>query len=95
MGSPHTLHEWRERTEDGELRYLRAWRGLGRWNFAVTRKSDPDWTPVPDPDRALLEALREKLHAKYLRRRVPWEQIAEIDKLLETAAPGNPATAPE
>lgn len=92
MGTPHTIHEWRERTEEGEIRFLRAWRGQGRWHFLTTLKTDPDWTPRPEPTREMLDALRKKLMDKYQRRRVPWEQVEEIDKLIarmEEAAPSH------
>ena len=82
MSSPHTFHEWRERSEDGETRYFRAWRGLGQWNFTTTLKTEPDWHPILSPDKAFLESLRAKLFSKYQRRRVPWEQIEEIDKMI-------------
>ena len=100
MSSPHTLHEWRDRADDGEHRYFRAWRGLGQWHFLTTLKSDPDWQPVLCPDRDFLTALREKLFAKYQRRRVPYKHIEEIDLMLadlppDGESPGDNADDPE
>ena len=94
MASPHTVHEWRERAEDGEHRYFRAWRGLGQWHFLTTLRSEPDWHPVAEPDRAFLEELREKIHAKYQRRRVPWEHLEEVDKMLAALPPADAADSP-
>lgn len=87
MSTPHTIHEWRERADDGEHRYYRAWRGLGQWHFLTTLRSEPDWHPLTDPDLEFLRGLREKLFAKYQRRRVPWEQIEEIDKMIAAMEP--------
>jgi hypothetical protein len=97
MSTPHTLHEWRERAEDGDHRFNRAWRGKGKWHFLTTLKSEPDWMPVDDPDLDFLTALREKLFDKYQRRRVPWEQVQEIDKMIEAkgGTPGAGAESPE
>ena len=83
MSSPHTLHEWRERAEDGNHRFYRVWRGKGKWHFTTTLKTDPDWVTVDDPDLDFLTSLREKLFDKYQRRRVSWEQVVEIDKMIE------------
>lgn len=87
MGSPHTIHEWRERTEEDEIRFLRAWRSLGRWHFLSTLKSDPGWTPVPEPSREMLVALRQKLFDKYQRRRIPWEHVEEIGRMISALPP--------
>ena len=89
MAQPHTIHEWRVRdAEAGEARYFRAWRAMGRWHFRTSLKSYSDWTDVADPDEDFLAALQEKLLAKYRRRRLPWEQVEEIEKLLENKRGG-------
>lgn len=94
MSTPHTLHEWRDRAADGNHRFFRVWRGKGKWHFLTTLKTDPDWMPVEDPDLDFLTALREKLFDKYQRRRVPWEQVQEIDKMIE-AKGGTPGAGDE
>ncbi len=76
-------HEWRERTDDG-LRYYRASYHAGRWSFATTLKSDPDWERIETEQvpEEMWRALRDVLWRKYQRKRLPWERIAAIDKLL-------------
>jgi len=78
-------HEWRERTEGGELRKVRALHHGGNWRFMVRLASDDGWNaldPVPSAD---LETLRDVLLGKYKRNRVPHHQIQQIDDLLAAA----------
>lgn len=81
MASRNT-HEWKERGEDGEVRVHRASRHLGRWTFTTRLKPGEDWLVLEAPGRAFLSALREKMLAKYRRRRLPWEHVEEIEKMM-------------
>jgi hypothetical protein len=74
-------HEWRERTEEG-MRYFRASYHADRWTFHTTLKTDPDWEKVDPVPEELWRELREILWRKYQRKRLPWERIAAIDKIL-------------
>jgi hypothetical protein len=75
-------HEWREQTEEG-TRIYRARRFARRWTLQSRLKSEDEWTEVPPPfDPVLVEKLRDLLWAKYQRRRVPFEVVCEIDRLL-------------
>lgn len=75
------IHEWREDSPEG-FRYLRAQRMLGRWQFGARMKAEEDWTELPSLEEEELRTLRDILWRKYQRRRVPYEQVLEIDKLL-------------
>lgn len=75
-------HEWREKTDEG-TRYWRANRYAGEWTVFTTLKSEPDWTKIDPVPRELWEQLRDVLWRKYQRKRLPWERIAQIDKILE------------
>jgi hypothetical protein len=79
-------HEWSQIDESaGERRYFRAGKFGGRWTFSTTLKSDEDWTKLePAPLDFLLE-VRSLLERKYQRRRVPWEDVVAIDKLVGAA----------
>jgi hypothetical protein len=77
-------HEWRDRTEDGELRFLRAHKHGREWNFQARLKSEEEWTPLDPISRPDLEKLREIIFNKYQRRRVPYEDVEQIDTLLDT-----------
>lgn len=79
-------HEWHDQdTEAGERRYFRAGKFGKNWHVKTTLKSDPDWedlNPVPLP---VLESLREQLRNKYQRRRIPYEDLVAIDKMVVAA----------
>lgn len=76
-------HEWHDRAVDGELVYYRAILHAGRWEFYSTRKSDPDWERHDLLPLEKMEALREVMWNKHLRRRLPLKHIDYIDKLIE------------
>ena len=80
-------HEWRERTEDGELRKVRALHHGGRWRLQARLASEDSWTDLDPPSRDDLDALRDVLWGKYKRGRLPHRQIEEVDALLEAAGP--------
>lgn len=80
------FHEWHDRDEEaGERRYFRAGKFGRRWNIKTTLKSDEDWTDLDPAPRDVLEALREQLLNKYQRRRIPYEDVVAIDKMVVAA----------
>ena len=76
------IHEWRERDEDGHLRYLRAGWDSRNWVFTYTTKEAPDWMPYPNPTLEDYEALRDVLWRKYQRKRLSWKFIEDLDKYI-------------
>ena len=78
-----TRYEWRERSEDGELRFLRATVHGGRWTLHSHLKSEEEWTAHDPIPRADLKTLRDLLRRKYQRRRASFEDVQQIDALLE------------
>lgn len=78
-------HEWRENTTEGDVRFVTATRQAGRWKFRTRLKSEEDWTLLDTLPLEDLEYLRELLWNKYQRRRVPHEQVVEIDVLIKLA----------
>jgi len=78
-----TFHEWHDQDEAaGERRYYRAGKFGRKWTVRTTLKSAPDWDDLDPPPREVLEALRELLSNKYQRRRVPYEDVVAIDKMV-------------
>ena len=78
-----TFHEWHEQDEAaGERRYFRAAKFGRKWSVRTTLKSDPDWEDLNPAPREVLEALRQLLFNKYQRRRIPYEDLVTIDKLV-------------
>jgi transposase-like protein len=81
-----TFHEWHDRDEAaGERRYFRAGKFGKQWHVKTTLKSDPDWEELAPVPRDVLEALRTQLLNKYQRRRIPYEDVVAIDKMVVEA----------
>ena len=82
-GKAMKFHEWHYRDEEaGERRYFRAGKFGKKWHVKTTLKSDPDWEdlePVPLP---VLVELRDLLANKYQRRRIPYEDVVALDKMV-------------
>lgn len=76
------VHVWKTVTDDGEKREARAERFGGRWRFQSKLKSEAAWTYFDTPSLEDLEALRDILWRKYQRKRLPWDDVATIDKLI-------------
>ena len=79
-------HEWHEKDEaSGEWRYFRARKFGKTWDIKTTLKSDADWQH-PDPvPLDILESLRAQLENKYARRRVPYNHLVAVDRLVAAA----------
>lgn len=78
-------HEWRDRTDDGELRLVKAEHHGGRWRILARLKSEPAFVeldPLPLHD---LEILLGVVEGKYRRGRAPHEHLAQIQGLIEEA----------
>jgi len=78
-------HEWRETTDEGEVRLVTVSRHAGKWKLRSRLKSETDWTVfevIPLDD---LEMLHEIIANKANRKRVPYEHVAELDALIEVA----------
>jgi hypothetical protein len=76
-------HEWHDQDETaGERRYFRAAKFGRKWTVTTTLKSDPDWEELNPAPLAVLESLRTQLLNKYQRRRVPYEYVVAIDRMV-------------
>ena len=78
-------HEWRSRDEDGETRIYRATLEAGQWLLASRLKNEEEWVAHDPPEESLLRDLRTILWNKYQRRKLPWETVNSLDKLLGDA----------
>lgn len=80
------FHEWHDQDEAaGERRYFRAEKFGKKWEVKTTLKSAPDWEGLRPVPRAVLEDLRDQLRNKYQRRRIPYEDVVAIDKMVVEA----------
>ena len=78
------IHDWRVRTETGENRLWRATKHGGRWSFlSRLQRSEEQWTEHEDMRLEDLQKAREVLFNKYQRRRLPWEDVVQIDAMIE------------
>ena len=76
-------HGWRSKTADGERRDVVATRFGKRWTFRSRVKGAEDWTEHEEPMLEDLEDLLAVLQAKYTRKRIPWEHVAEIEAMVQ------------
>ncbi|MFT3991031.1 MAG: hypothetical protein QM680_06430 [Luteolibacter sp.] len=80
-------HEWNENTEEGKRYYRVNYQGGregGRWTVLTTlQKRDPKWDIVEQPGREIWTEVRDLVWKKYQRKRLPWERVEEVDKILE------------
>ena len=80
------FHEWHDQDlEAGERRYFRAEKFGKTWELKTTLKSAPDWDRLDPIPLDILETLREQLQNKYQRKRIPWEDVVTVDKLVVEA----------
>ena len=61
---------------------MRASRVAGLWRISERLEEEEFWENLEPPSEEVLTEFREVLWRKYQRRRVPWEHVREIDKLL-------------
>ena len=78
----HNEHTWKERTEDGDKREVRAVKFGGHWRIQAKLRNDPQWTYFDTPPMDDLLELREVLFRKYQRRRAAVEDVLLINSLI-------------
>lgn len=92
-------HTWTEKTPEGERREVRAVKFGGRWKVQSKLRDRLTWTYHEPPLTADLEELRDIIFRKYQRKRVSYDDVQELDRILELARqaeppPPAPETAP-
>ena len=81
---PVKIHDWRVRTKTGENRLWRATKHGGKWAFmSRLQRSEEGWTEHEKISLEDLQKMREVLFNKYQRRRLPWEDVVQIDAMIE------------
>lgn len=80
------IHDWRVRTKTGENRLWRATKHGGKWAFmSRLQRSEEGWTEHEKIGLEDLQKMREVLFNKYQRRRLPWDDVVQIDAMIEDA----------
>lgn len=77
------VHVWKTVTADREKREVRAERFGKQWRFQSKGSREAVWTYYDIPPIEELEELRDILWRKYQRKRLPWDDVATIDRMLE------------
>ncbi|WP_417729806.1 hypothetical protein [Rosistilla oblonga] len=78
-------HEWRETTEEGEVRLATATRHAGKWKLRSRLKSEAEWTEFPVIPLEDLRTLHDLISNKYQRQRAPYEHLLELEALIAAA----------
>ena len=79
-------HEWFEKTDEGRVFYRANYLG-NRWTIMTTmQKRNPEWTDIKPVPEVVWRELRDIVFNKYQRKRLPWERVAEIDRILGQGA---------
>ena len=79
-------HTWKETTEDGDKREVRATKFGGAWRIQAKLKGEETWTYYDKPRIEDLRELREVLFRKYQRRRASFEELAAVEKMIKERA---------
>ncbi len=87
-------HEWRERTDEGELRFWRASLFGGNWTLHSRLKHEEEWNDHSPMSLEQVTALREVLFRKYQRRRCAWEEVEKLDRMIEDMEKAEAAAEP-
>ncbi len=77
------VHIWKVITDSREKQEIRAERFGGRWRFQAKLSSESVWTYFDTPSFEHLEQLRDILWRKYQRKRLPHDDVASIDAMLQ------------
>ena len=77
-------HIWTERNQCGQKREVRATKFGGAWGLQAKTTGDLDWTYYERPLLDDLLALKEILVRKYQRRRASAEDVASVEKLIQS-----------
>ena len=75
-------HTWKETTEDGDRREVRATKFGGAWRIQAKLKGEQSWTYYDQPRIEDLRELREVLFRKYQRRRASFEELSAVEKMI-------------
>ena len=79
----HNIHVWKETTEEGEKREVRAVKFGGGWRIQSKLKHEVQWTYHEPALMADLIELHDVLFRKYQRRRAAYEDVVLIEKMIK------------
>ena len=77
------VHEWKTTNADGDKREVRAEKFGNKWKIQAKLKGEEDWTYYNTPLIEDLAELRVMLWRKYQRKRLPYEDVKEVERLIK------------
>ncbi len=89
------VHSWKHKTEEGEKREVRASKFSKEWKFQSKLRDDEVWTYHDVPSLEDLEALHDILFRKYQRKRLAYDDVEAIEKMLKERREAEPAISEE
>lgn len=87
------VHVWKCVTEEGEKREVRASKFSKDWKFQSKLKHEENWTYHEVPSLEDLEALHDILYRKYQRKRLAYDDVASIEKMINERRAAEPNAA--
>ena len=75
-------HVWKTTAANGDKREVRAEKFGGHWRIQAKFKGEDTWTYYDAPLLEDLIALHDVLFRKYQRKRLPYEDVAAVEKLI-------------
>jgi hypothetical protein len=75
-------HVWHTTTKEGDKREVRAEKFGGNWRIQAKCKNDTNWIYYDSPLIEDLLALHDVLFRKYQRKRLPYEDVAAVEKMI-------------
>jgi hypothetical protein len=78
-------HCWKDKTEEGLRREVRAVRHGTKWRIQTRTEDRQQWTYHDQASLADLEYLHDLVNRKYQRRRASWDEVEEVTAMLKEA----------
>ena len=87
------VHVWKHITAEGEKREVRASKFSKDWKFQSKLRTDENWTYHDIPSLEDLEELHDILFRKYQRKRLAYDDVASIERMITERKAAQPAEA--
>jgi hypothetical protein len=84
-------HVWKSTGPHGEKREVRAEKFGGHWRMQARTKGDQAWTYYESPLLEDLIELHDVLFRKYQRKRLPYEDVVSVAKMIRDRGGDVPA----
>ncbi len=76
------VHVWKTTSQSGERREIRAEKFGGRWRLQGKPQGEENWTYYEVPHLADLIELHDVLWRKYQRKRLSFDDVTSVEKMI-------------